>query len=236
MGTREYGQACSLAHALDRVGERWTLLIVRELSLGPMRFSALVRSVGGAPTDVLTKRLRELERRGIVRRRELDPHAAVSAYELTDLGRGLERPMVELARWGMRVQKLEDVAELAPTTLPSAVRVILQPPEDFAMTLGLRSDGGEYRLRIEGGWTSISREQAKGADLFLAGDPVAVIAALIVGEPATSAVEIEGDARLLEQLRAMIVLPDHLREEAESVATRGDGRRLGLTAITARRA
>jgi DNA-binding HxlR family transcriptional regulator len=56
---REYGQECSLAHALDHVGERWSLLIVRELSLGPLRFSALARAVGGAPTDVLTKRLRE---------------------------------------------------------------------------------------------------------------------------------------------------------------------------------
>lgn len=223
MSPREYGQACSLACALDRVGERWTMLIVRELSLGPLRFSALVRAVGGAPTDVLTKRLRELERHGIVERCELDPHAAVSAYELTDLGRGLERSMVELARWGMRVQKLEDVADLAPTTLPSAVRVILQPSEDFAMTLGLRSNGGEYRLRIEHGWTSISREEARGADLFLAGDPVAVMAALIVGEPATRAVEVAGDARLLERLQAMAVLPDRLREEAEAVATAAAG-------------
>ena len=63
MSRREYGQACSLACALDRVGERWSLLIVRELSLGPLRFSDLARAVGGAPTDVLTKRLRDLESR-----------------------------------------------------------------------------------------------------------------------------------------------------------------------------
>lgn len=219
MGTREYGQACSLAYALDRVGERWTLLIVRELSLGPMRFSALARAVGGAPTDILTKRLRELERHGIVRRRGLDPHASVSVYELTDLGRGLEKSMVELARWGMRVQKLEDVAPIAASTLPSAVRVLLQPPDDLTMTLGLRSDGKDYRLRIEDSWIAISREEAEGADLFLSGTPVAVIAALIIGEPAESMVQIEGDRELLGRLRTMVVLPESLREELDAAAT-----------------
>jgi len=218
MRTREYGQACSLAHALDRVGERWTLLIVRELSLGPMRFSTLVRSVGGAPTDVLTKRLRELEQHGMVRRRELDSQSAVSVYELTDLGRGLERSMVELARWGMRVQKLEDIADLAPSTLPSAMRVALQPPADFTMTLGLNTGGKDYRLHMEDGWISISREGAEDANLVLTGEPVAVIAALLIGEPAEDMVEIEGERELLGQLRTMIVLPEHLREEAEAAA------------------
>lgn len=216
MGSREYGQACSLAYALDRIGERWTLLIVRELSAGPMRFSALVRSVGGAPTDILTKRLRDLEQNGIVARRELDPPASATVYELTELGRGLERPMVELGRWGLGLQKLEDVIDLAPTSMASAVRVILQPPEDFEMTLGLRTDGAEYRLRFEGGWISIARGSADDADLFLAGSPIEVVAALVVGEG--GAVEIEGDRALFEQLRSMVVIPAHLREEAQASA------------------
>src|SRR3954454_22858065 len=105
MPRREYAQECSLAAALDRIGERWTLLIVRELSLGPLRFSDLARSVGGAPTDVLTKRLRDLEQHGIGRRRDLDPPASATVYELTEVGHGLERPMVELGRWGMGLQR-----------------------------------------------------------------------------------------------------------------------------------
>lgn len=217
MGSRQYGQACSLAYALDRIGERWTLLIVRELSAGPLRFSALVRAVGGAPTDILTKRLRDLERNGIVARRELDPPASATVYELTELGRGLERPIVELGRWGMRLQKLEDVVDLAPTSLPGAVRVILRPPEDFEMTLGLRTEGTEYRLRFEDGWISIARGGVEDADLWLAGSPIEVVAALVVGE--LGAVEVEGDETLLEQLRAMVDIPAHLREEAEASAT-----------------
>jgi DNA-binding HxlR family transcriptional regulator len=218
MGSRQYGQACSLAYALDRIGERWTLLIVRELSLGPMRFSALVRAVGGAPTDVLTKRLRELEQHGVLARRELEPPASTTVYELTELGRGLERPMVELGRWGMGLQKLEDVIDLAPSSLPGAVRVILQPPADFSMTLGLHTDGQDYRLRIEDGWISIARGGADDADLSLAGSPIEVIAALVVGDPGAGGIEIEGDRALLDELRAMVVIPDHLREEAEASA------------------
>lgn len=218
MGSRQYGQACSLAYALDRIGERWTLLIVRELSLGPMRFSALVRAVGGAPTDILTKRLRELEQHGVVARRELEPPASATVYELTELGRGLERPMVELGRWGMGLQELDDVIDLAPSSLPSAIRVILQPPPGFKATLGLRTDGEDYWLRIEDGWTTIGRGEAAKPDLFLAGTPIEVVATLVVGELEAGNVEIEGDRDLLERLRTMVVIPDRLRAEAEASA------------------
>jgi DNA-binding HxlR family transcriptional regulator len=218
MGSRQYGQACSLAYALDRIGERWTLLIVRELSLGPMRFSALVRAVGGAPTDILTKRLRELEQHGVIARRELEPPASATVYELTELGRGLERPMVELGRWGMGLQKLDDVIDLAPSSLPSAIRVILQVPPDFEATIGLRTDGEDYRLRIEDGWTTIGRGEVSNPDLFLAGTPIEVVATLVVSELEVGNVEIEGDRDLLERLRTMVVIPDRLRGEAEASA------------------
>lgn len=214
MARREYDQSCSLACALDRIGERWSLLIVRELLLGPLRFSDLVRSVGGAPTDVVTKRLRDLERHGIVRRRQLDPPASGVAYELTELGRGLERPLLELGRWGLNFEPVADIARLAPTSLPNAVRVLLRPPADAALTIGLRSGGRSYRLRIEDGWIAASREEAADADVTLAGEPAEVLTALVAGEAAEGGVEIEGDRAALESLRAMVELPDALREEA----------------------
>lgn len=221
MGSREYGQSCSLACALDRVGERWTLLIVRELSLGPMRFSALARSVGGAPTDVLTKRLRALGQHGIVERRELEPPDSTTVYELTELGRGLESPMIELSRWGMSLQKLEDVIDLQPSSLPNAIRVILRPPADFRATLALRSDGQSYELRIADGWIDASRGLTGDADLSLAGTPIAVIAALVAGEAGETDVEIDGDRELLEQLRSIVAIPEHLREEALDAVSSG---------------
>jgi DNA-binding HxlR family transcriptional regulator len=214
MTPREYGQSCSLACALDRIGERWTLLIVRELSLGPLRFSALARSVGGAPTDVLTKRLRDLEQHGIIERHELEPPGSATVYELTELGRGLEGPMVELSRWGMGLQKLEDVVDLAPSSLPNAIRVILRPPAGLRATLALRSEGQSYELRIADGWIEVSRGAAANADLSLSGTPIGVIAALVAGEEGEDGVEIDGDRELLERLRSLVLIPEHLREEA----------------------
>jgi len=218
MGRREYDQSCSLACALDRIGERWSLLIVRELSLGPLRFSDLVRNVGGAPTDVLTKRLRDLERHGIVRRRELDRPATGSAYELTDVGWALERPMIELGRWGMHFERVDDVVELAPTSLPNAIRVLVQPPPEARMTVGLRSGGQPYRLRIEEGWIAAGRGEADDPELTLVGEPADVLAALVAGEAAEQRLEIEGDRDALAELRAMVVLPERLREAAIAFA------------------
>jgi DNA-binding HxlR family transcriptional regulator len=214
MPRREYDQSCSLACALDRIGERWSLLVVRELSLGPLRFSDLVRNVGNAPTDVLTKRLRDLESHGIVRRRELDPPATGVAYELTEVGWGLERPMVELGRWGLHFERVDDVVHLAPTSLANAIRVLAQPPPDARLTIGLRSGGQAYRLRIEDGWIAASRGEAEDADLVLAGEPADILAALVAGEAAERDVEVEGDRGALEELRAMVVLPERLRAAA----------------------
>lgn len=213
MGRREYDQPCSLACALDRIGERWSLLIVRELSLGPLRFSDLARNVGGAPTDVLTKRLRDLESHDIVRRCELVSPASGVAYELTDLGWGLERPMLELGRWGLNFEQVDDVVRLAPTSLPNAIRVIAQPPPDARLTVALHSGGQAYWLRIENGWIGASRGEVEDPDLTLRGEPTDVLT-LIAGAPGERGVEVEGDRGALEELRAMVVLPERLRQAA----------------------
>lgn len=223
MRRREYDQSCSLACALDRIGERWSLLIVRELSLGPLRFSDLVRNVGGAPTDVLTKRLRDLESHGIVRRRELSPPANGVAYELTDVGWALERPMLELGRWGMHFERVDDVVDLAPTSLPNAIRVIAQPPPDARLTIGLRSGGQAYWLRIEEGWIAAGRGEVEDPDLVLSGEPADVLAALVAGKVAERGIEISGDRDALESLRAWVVLPERLRQTALAVVDQAAG-------------
>jgi DNA-binding HxlR family transcriptional regulator len=221
MSRREYGQECSLAAALDHVGERWSLLIVRELSLGPLRFSELARSVGGAPTDVLTKRLRELDEGGIVARRELAAPVSATAYELTELGRGLERPMLELARWGMGVQKAEDVVGLAPSSLPNALRTVLQPPVEASFDLGLRSVGQSFALRARDGWIEGTRGTVGEPDLTLTGSPIEVLAAVVIGPAGVPGIEIEGDAALLDQLHELVVVPERLRGEAQMLVESG---------------
>lgn len=102
MARRLYNQYCSLAYALDVVGERWTLLIVRELMLGPRRFADLLANLPGIGRNLLTTRLRDLEQQGLVRRSTLPPPAGSRVYELTPEGSSLGPAMLELSRWGVQ--------------------------------------------------------------------------------------------------------------------------------------
>jgi DNA-binding HxlR family transcriptional regulator len=217
MGRREYGQPCSLACALDQVGERWSVLVIRELLLGPLRFSELDRAVGGAPTDVLTKRLRDLEEAGIVGRVELEPPASATAYELTALGRGLERPLLELGRWGLSFHDPATVADMPPAMLPNALCVTLRPPPEVGMRIGLRTGDREYELTVEDGWVRARRGAATDPRLRISGTPWEVMATLVAGaEPGELGAEVEGDVGTLEEIRAWVSLPDAHREGAEA--------------------
>ncbi len=100
MSDKSYNQYCAVAHALDHVGERWTLLVVRNLLIAPQRFSDLRTSLPGISTNVLTDRLKGLEKRGVVTTRYLPPPAASTVYELTERGYGLTEPLAALAQWG----------------------------------------------------------------------------------------------------------------------------------------
>lgn len=100
--TRTYGQLCPLARALDHVGDRWTLLIVRDLAGGPRRYSDLLTGLAGIGTTLLADRLRRLEEDGLLEKRELPPPAASTVYDLTPSGRELVHALVPLASWGLR--------------------------------------------------------------------------------------------------------------------------------------
>lgn len=195
------------------------MLIVRELLLGPLRFSELAKGVGGAPTDVLTRRLRDLEADGIVRRRELERPATGTVYELTELGRDLESPVLDLGRWGLNFYKLEDLPDLVTSSLANALRVILDPPEDSeTVVLQVHNEGHSNWLRIGGGESSAGRGTADNADLTLSGTAPDVIGAIAVGGEAEERVEIEGDREALLRLRGWVELPDRLRAEVEELA------------------
>ncbi len=195
------------------------MLIVRELLLGPLRFSELARCVGGAPTDVLTRRLRDLEEDGVVRRRELDPPASGSVYELTEVGQGLEGVVLDLGRWGLNFYRLDDLPGLVTTSLANALRVILDPPEDSGpIVLQLHSEGHSNWLRIGGGESSAARGTADRADLTLTGPAPDVIGAIVVGGEAEDRVEIEGNREALLRLRGWVELPERLQAEVDAAA------------------
>jgi DNA-binding HxlR family transcriptional regulator len=104
MKSRSYNQYCGLAYALDIVGERWTLLIVRELIAGPRRFTDLLEGLPGISTNLLSERLKQLEQQGLLRRRTLAPPAASRVYELTAVGQALEQTLQELDNWGSQFE------------------------------------------------------------------------------------------------------------------------------------
>lgn len=217
MSRREYDQPCAIADALDRIGERWSLLIIRELLLGPLRFSDLVRAMGRPPTDVLTKRLREFEDCGIVVRRELGPPASCVIYELTDLGRELEPMLIELGRWGLNFYDPKPTAELAPSWLPNSLRVILRPPADLEATVQLHSEGEGFAVRIAEGSVGAQRGEMADPDLVISGQPRPIVAAIVVGEERFEGIEVEGDLEVFAAIHDAVVLPDRLREGAQAI-------------------
>jgi len=107
-GNRSYGDQCGVARSLDVIGERWALLIVRELLLGPKRFNDLLAGLPGASPNVISQRLRELAGDGVIRKRDLGPPARVSVYELTDWGLELEPVVLHLGQWGTHAPLPED--------------------------------------------------------------------------------------------------------------------------------
>jgi DNA-binding HxlR family transcriptional regulator len=134
---RSYGDQCGVARSLDVIGERWALLIVRELLLGPKRFNDLLAGLAGASPNVISQRLRELTGSGVIRQRDLGPPARVRVYELTDWGRELEPVVLHLGQWGTRAP----LPEGARWGLDSLL-LALQATADPAVV------NGRYELRV----------------------------------------------------------------------------------------
>ena len=126
MPTRRYDDPCGIARALDVVGDRWALLVVRELIFGPKRFSQLRDGLNGVSPNVLSQRLRDLEDGGIVRRVALDRPAAVPVYELTPRGLALEPILLELGRWGSR-EPLAAAGQLSASAVLLALKTVFDP-------------------------------------------------------------------------------------------------------------
>jgi len=165
---RTYDQYCPIAGALDLVGERWTLLIVRELFRGPARFTDLRISLDGVPPNLLANRLRELEVGGLVARRELPPPAARTVYELTEDGRALEPVLRALVHWGMtRLPPPED-AEIDPGgAVRSALWAYARPKaaRSSGRTWSVIVDGESFTLQLGGGRVACRPGGPEHADL-----------------------------------------------------------------------
>jgi DNA-binding HxlR family transcriptional regulator len=165
---RSYDDPCGLARALDLVGERWAMLVVRELLRGPKRFTDLRRGLPGASQNVLSQRLRELEGAGIVRRHRLGPPVSGWVYELTERGQDLEPALFHLARWGSRAP-LTSSAPLSTDALILALKTTFdqEAAGDLDARYELRLDGDRFRVEVAGGRLDLARGGADRADAVI---------------------------------------------------------------------
>jgi DNA-binding HxlR family transcriptional regulator len=167
---RTYGDRCGIARALDIVGERWALLVVRELLLGPKRFTDLRAGLPQIGPDVLSQRLRELEASGVIERDKLPPPAAAQVYGLTERGRALEPVVLELGRWGSQAPVPSADAPLGADAAMLALKTMFRG-RGVHGTYELRLGEHRYAVRVDGDRLDIERGSAHGADARIATDP-----------------------------------------------------------------
>jgi DNA-binding HxlR family transcriptional regulator len=211
--TRTYDDACGIARALDAVGERWALLVVRELILGPKRFTDLQAGLRRVSPDVLAQRLRDLEAAGVVARTTLPPPAASRVYELTERGRELEPVLHALGRWGSRVP-LPEVApplgvDAAMVALPTTFSAELAG--DLDATVEVRLDGRPFAAVVKDGTLAVARGAATAPDAVLETTPAALAAVLWHDRSLRDAIAagdatVEGSRRAAERFATLFPL------------------------------
>ncbi|MFB9690956.1 winged helix-turn-helix transcriptional regulator [Amycolatopsis plumensis] len=200
--SRSYGDACTIARALDVVGERWALLVVRELLLGPQRFSDVRRALPGASSNLVTDRLRELEGHGVVARRKLPPPAAATVYELTERGRELEPVVLALGAWGARLPRPEP-ASLGAVSVLLYLRESARPRGTACYRLEL--DARVWTVRTEPGRLTVEPGEPAAPDATVRTDPPTLNALLerpahLAGAIDDGRLAIEGDLAAVRRL------------------------------------
>ena len=212
---RTYDDACAAAHALDLVGERWALLVVRELLFGPKRFTDLRAGLPGVSPNVLAERLRGLEGVGVVRRRKLPPPAASRVYELTDWGKELEPAIVSLGRWGARSPARPRDAALGVDSLMLSLRTMFhgRAAEGFEASYELRLGEDRFRAEVSDGRFEVERGTSERPDAIIETDPGTLVALVYEGRTLDEAsrsgeIQIEGDRRAVDRFLGLFPLPE----------------------------
>lgn len=202
---RTYDDPCGVARALGAVGERWSLLVVRELLFGPKRFSDLSRGLPGMSQNVLSQRLRELEEHGVVRRGRAGPPASAAVYELTDDGYALEPVLLALATWGSR-RPIRSTAEMSVDALMLALKTTFSPAAAAGLRARyeLRLGADRFRAEIADGAFTLARGTGD-ADAALEADAATLRAAVFGGDAA--GVRVTGDAAAASRFLACFPRP-----------------------------
>jgi len=215
VGRRTYGEGCAVSHALDVIGERWALVVVRELLLGPKRFTDLRAGMPGASPDVLAQRLRQLQEAGVVHQHKLPPPAASQVYALTDWGAELEPVITHLGRWGSRSPSMPYDADRSIDSLVLSLRALFDPEaaHGFTATIALRLGENHFRIKVADGQLHLTRGEPEHAAATLETDPQTLAALLYRGRPLqdvlrTGEVTITGDSGVLARFLQLFPLPE----------------------------
>lgn len=201
---KHYGQYCPVAHALELVGERWALLVVRELLGGPKRYTDLAGALPGIGTNILAGRLRDLEGAGVIQKRRLPPPAAANVYELTPYGEELREPLYALGRWGARSLGPPTAKDnLAPGWLVNAVRATCTGGCVPDKVYELRVDDESVTARFEGDELVVDVGSSPDADTVIETDPATLFCIA------------SGEVPIREALGSKAVKVDGSRADAE---------------------
>ncbi|HET8749968.1 MAG TPA: winged helix-turn-helix transcriptional regulator [Sphingomicrobium sp.] len=205
---RRYDDACGLAHALELLGERWAMLVLRELAYGPRRFSELKADLQGISANVLTQRLTELEARHLVRKTRLPPPASVQVYEATEWGLEAVPIIATLGRWAARSPLHNPTLRMSHVSVIMSLQTLLSPEraDGLDARIGFRFDEADYVTTLHEGRLDVKRGEAKDCDVVFIGAPSAVAAVIHGGAP-LEMVGVEGDMELAKRFLTLFPLP-----------------------------
>ena len=218
---RRYEDACGAAHALDLLGERWALLVVRELMLGPKRFGDLRADLPGISANVLTQRLEGLEAAGVLVRKKLPPPASVQVYELTPWGYESEPIFQALGRWAARSPEHDPSLPLSAVSLFLSFRTMfdLARAQGIDARIGFRIGAETFVVRLAEGRIEVARDSLEQADVVFTGTAPAIAAAVYGGQPlgaleAAGVLSVEGDHALAARFVSLFPLPPKVERPA----------------------
>jgi len=205
---RRYEDACGLAHALDLIGERWAMLVLRELAYGPRRFSGLKRDLTGISANVLSQRLTELETRGLVRKSKLPPPASVQVYEATDWGLEAIPMIANLGRWAARSPLHDPTLPMSHVSIIMSLQTLLSPERaaGLNMRVGFRFGDADYVTTVHDGRLDVERREPGDCAVTFTGTPTAVAGVIHGGAPFET-IKVEGDLDLARRFIGLFILP-----------------------------
>lgn len=205
---RRYDDACGLAHALDLIGERWAMLVLRELAYGPRRFSELKGDLPGISANVLTQRLAELEQRGVIRKTKLPPPASVQVYEATEWGLEAAPVIARLGRWAARSPLHDPTLPISHVAIMMSLETMIdaERARGIDAKLGFRLGEASYVAQLRDGMLRVERRSAEDCDVVFTAAP-AELAAVIYGGAPLDMIKVEGDLGLAKRFVTLFPLP-----------------------------